>query len=70
VPYPLSVTESLGHGERVIGCGCKLVNWTKPEFPQSLMQIYDPPVVLYVRGDACILNSPSLGIGICSLWTG
>jgi predicted Rossmann fold nucleotide-binding protein DprA/Smf involved in DNA uptake len=26
--------------------GCKLVNWTEPENPESLLQIYDPPVVL------------------------
>jgi len=42
--------------------GCKLVNWTKPEYPQSLLQIYDPLVGLYVRGDASILNSPSLAM--------
>ena len=42
--------------------GCKLVNWTEPEYPQSLLQIYDPPVVLYVRGDVSILNGPSLAI--------
>jgi DNA processing protein len=42
--------------------GCKLVNWTEPEYPQSLLQIYDPPVVLYVRGDASTLNGPSLAI--------
>jgi len=42
--------------------GCKLVNWTEPEYPQTLLQIYDPPVVLYVRGDASILNVPSLAI--------
>ena len=42
--------------------GCRVVNWTEPEYPQSLLQIYDPPVLLYVRGDASILNQPSLGI--------
>jgi hypothetical protein len=42
--------------------GCKLVNWTEPEYLQSRLQICDPPVVLYVRGDARILNSPSLAI--------
>ncbi len=40
----------------------KLVNWKEPEYPQALLQIYDPPVMLYVRGDAGILNSPSLSI--------
>jgi DNA processing protein len=42
--------------------GCRILNWTEPEYPQSLLQIYDPPVLLYVRGDAKVLNSPSLSI--------
>jgi len=42
--------------------GGRLVNWKEPEYPQALLQIYDPPVMLYVRGDAQILNSPSLSI--------
>lgn len=42
--------------------GARLVNWTEPEYPQSLLQIYDPPVMLYVRGDAQILNQPMLSI--------
>lgn len=41
---------------------CRLLNWTEPEYPQTLLQIYDPPVLLYVRGDVQILNLPSLGI--------
>jgi DNA processing protein len=42
--------------------GCRLLNWTEPEYPQTLLQIYDPPVMLYVRGDLQILNLPSIGI--------
>jgi len=42
--------------------GGKLVNWKEPEYPQALLQIYDPPVMLYVRGDTQVLNSPSLSI--------
>ena len=38
------------------------MNWTEPEYPQNLLQIYDPPVLLYVRGDATILNAPALGM--------
>src|ERR1700722_11964547 len=41
---------------------CHLVNWSDPEYPQSLLQIYDPPVMLYVRGVAQVLNVPSIGI--------
>src|SRR5467141_4995190 len=42
--------------------GCYLLNWTEPEYPQTLLQIYDPPVMLYVRGDPQVLNLPSLSI--------
>ena len=42
--------------------GCLLLNWTEPEYPQTLLQIYDPPVLLYVRGDPQVLNLPSLSI--------
>ncbi len=42
--------------------GCRLVNWTEPEYPQNLLQIYDPPVLLYLRGDPQILNLPCLSI--------
>jgi DNA processing protein len=42
--------------------GCSLLNWTEPEYPQTLLQIYDPPVFLYVRGDAQVLNLPSISI--------
>jgi DNA processing protein len=41
---------------------CHLVNWSDSEYPQSLLQIYDPPVMLYVRGDPQVLNLPSIGI--------
>jgi DNA processing protein len=41
---------------------CGLINWSDPEYPQSLLQIYDPPVLLYVRGDPQILNHPCISI--------
>lgn len=41
---------------------CRLVNWADPEYPQNLLQIYDPPVLLYVRGDVQILNEPSVSM--------
>jgi DNA processing protein len=42
--------------------GCHLLNWSEPEYPQTLLQIYDPPVLFYVRGDPQILNAPSLAV--------
>src|SRR5256885_8428003 len=41
---------------------CQLLNWTDPEYPQTLLQIYDPPVLLYVRGDTQVLNQPTISI--------
>ena len=41
---------------------CRLLNWTEPEYPQTLLQIYDPPVLLYVRGDVTVLSQPSIGV--------
>jgi len=41
---------------------CRLLNWTDPEYPQTLLQIYDPPVLLYVRGDAQVLNQPAMAV--------
>ncbi|HSC44427.1 MAG TPA: DNA-processing protein DprA [Candidatus Acidoferrum sp.] len=46
---------------RSIPCA-HLINWTEPEFPQNLLQIYDPPTLLYVRGDPQIFNAPSLAM--------
>ena len=45
---------------KIVSCG--LLNWTEPEYPQTLLQIYDPPVLLYVCGDPQVLNLPSLSI--------
>src|SRR5215468_6460737 len=42
--------------------GARVINWTEPEYPQTLLQIYDPPVMLYTRGNTQILNAPSLSI--------
>src|SRR5882672_9472594 len=42
--------------------GARVINWTEPEYPQTLLQIYDPPVMFYARGNAEILNAPSLSI--------
>jgi DNA processing protein len=41
---------------------CRLLNWTDPEYPRNLLEIYDPPVLLYVRGDIEVLSQPSISI--------
>jgi DNA processing protein len=57
--FPRAEKELAGIGKIA---GCSLLNWTEPEYPQTLLQIYDPPVLLYVRGDPQVLNLPSLSI--------
>jgi DNA processing protein len=36
--------------KRVSEFGCRIVVQSDPEYPELLKQIYDPPIVLYVRG--------------------
>ena len=47
---------------RIRTLGCHLVNWDEPEYPQRLLEIYDPPPLLYVRGDAAVLNRHSISM--------
>jgi DNA processing protein len=46
---------------RTIG-NVRLVNWTDPEYPRPLREIYDPPTLLYVRGNADVLNEPAVSV--------
>ncbi len=47
---------------RARALGCRLLNWDDPEYPQRLLEIYDPPPLLYVRGDATVLNRHSISM--------
>jgi DNA processing protein len=42
--------------------GCKLVTWDEPHYPSRLREIYDPPPLLYVRGNIELLNRHCLSI--------
>ncbi|HWX22674.1 MAG TPA: DNA-processing protein DprA [Candidatus Binatia bacterium] len=37
--------------KRIEEFGCRIVTQGDPEYPELLRQIYDPPIVLYVKGD-------------------
>ncbi len=47
---------------RVRALGCRLLNWDEPKYPQRLLEIYDPPPLLYVRGDPSVLNKYSISM--------
>jgi len=41
---------------------CRLVTWDEPQYPQLLREIYDPPPLLYVKGNAELLNQHAISI--------
>jgi DNA processing protein len=42
--------------------GCRLLNWSETEYPRLLLEIYDPPPLLYLRGDVQVLNRHAISI--------
>ena len=58
----LAHKEAEAELERINKLGCSLLNWDEPEYPQRLLEIYDPPPLLYVRGDPAVLNRHSISM--------
>ncbi len=64
--------QSLGTGKsmelareesvRAAAAGAKILTLDDPAYSAQLKQIYDPPLVLYVRGEASILSRPAIAI--------
>jgi DNA processing protein len=57
---PLSVAAK--ELAQVQATGCRLLTWDEPAYPRLLRQIYDPPPLLYVRGNMELLDRHSLAI--------
>jgi DNA processing protein len=47
---------------RVVAQGATLVSYSCAEYPERLREIYDPPPVLWVRGDAKLLSRPAIAV--------
>ena len=47
---------------KAIEVGAKIITLGDPEYPLRLKEIYDPPVVLFVRGDVEILSRPGIAV--------
>jgi DNA processing protein len=62
----IATGASLTKAEEEIGkanaAGARIVTPADPEFPTRLLEIYDPPMCLYVRGDASILAKPGIAV--------
>ena len=57
---PLSLAaKELAQAEAI---GCRLLTWDEPEYPARLREIYDPPPLLYVRGNIELLNRHLISI--------
>ena len=47
---------------RVRKAGCRLIHWGESEYPKRLLEIYDPPPLVYVRGNEQVLNRHTISI--------
>lgn len=47
---------------RASAVNARVIPLSDPEYPVRLKQIYDPPVVLYVRGDASAVSRPGIAV--------
>ena len=47
---------------QVQAAGCRLLTWDEPEYPARLREIYDPPTILYTRGNIDLLSKPIISV--------
>src|SRR5579871_522271 len=47
---------------QVQAAGCRLLTWDEPHYPARLREIYDPPTILYTRGNLELLTKPIIAI--------
>jgi DNA processing protein len=54
----------LAHHEiiRATTAGARLISLEDPLYPAQLKQIYDPPLVLYVRGNESVISEPGIAV--------
>src|SRR5271154_7199281 len=57
---PLS--EAAKELAKVQASGCRMLSWDEPEYPARLREIYDPPPLLYVRGNIELLNRHTISV--------
>ena len=62
----IALGKSYGHAEeefmKARDVGAEILPFDDDRYPIRLKEIYDPPLALYVRGDAGLLNQPGLGV--------
>ncbi len=58
----LSLTKAEEEMAKANEAGAKIITPADAQFPERLLEIYDPPLCLYVRGDASILTQPGIAV--------
>ncbi len=69
---PAAAAQAIGTGKsleaaeqemlRATTAGAQILTLDDPLYPPLLRQIYDPPAVLYLRGDAAVLSQPGIAV--------
>jgi DNA processing protein len=69
---PAASAQSLGTGHslelaqdelaRTAAAGVKVISMDDPAYPPQLRQIYDPPLILYVRGNDAVISQPGIAL--------
>lgn len=58
----LSLERILREIEKADQQGVGIISWDDPEYPEAVRSIYDPPLVLYVKGHSGCLQARSLAV--------
>ncbi|HEX6772175.1 MAG TPA: DNA-processing protein DprA [Acidobacteriaceae bacterium] len=48
--------------QQICDGGCGLMTFADADYPERLREIFDPPAVLWVRGDRALLSRPALAV--------
>jgi DNA processing protein len=51
-----------GEANRVVEAGGSFLTREDEAYPRRLLEIYDPPAVLWIRGDAALLSRPGIAV--------
>lgn len=54
--------DAVEQQEKMVACGAMLIPISDPRYPARLKEIFDPPIALFVRGRAELLDSIMLGV--------
>ncbi|HEY6302664.1 MAG TPA: DNA-processing protein DprA [Terriglobales bacterium] len=47
---------------KAVEAGAKIISLSDPEYPSRLKEIYDPPVILFVKGNVEVLAQPGIAM--------